>query len=75
MQFLFKENVRYLVWTCRDPIFPDSRDPMIIFTDSRDPNQVPKTPLKKPDLVLKISYNAMTMLLLKSLECIQSHFL
>jgi len=35
----------------RDPIFPDSRDPMIIFSDSRDlifnsrdPNRVPKTP-------------------------------
>jgi len=38
----FKENVRYPVWTCRDPIsysrdpiFSDSRDP--IFSDSRDP--------------------------------------
>jgi len=54
-----KENVRYPVWTCRDPIssdsrdpiFSDSKDPMInssesrdpIF-DSRDPNQVPETP-------------------------------
>jgi len=35
----------------RDPIFSDSRDLMIIFSDSRDPvfnsrdpNQVPKTP-------------------------------
>jgi len=34
----------------RDPIFFDSRDPMMIFSDcrdpvfnSRDPNQVPKT--------------------------------
>ena len=24
----FKENVRYPVWTCRDPIFSDSRDPI-----------------------------------------------
>jgi len=30
----FKENVRFSVWTCRDPI-SDSRDP--IFSDSRDP--------------------------------------
>ena len=27
-----------------DPIFSDSRDPMIIFSDARDPNRV----LKKP---------------------------
>jgi len=55
----FKENVRYPVWICRDPIslilgdpiFADFRDPMIIFSDSRDPiwnsrdpNRVPKTP-------------------------------
>ena len=33
----FKENLRYLVWTCRDPIF-----------NSRDPNRVPKTTLKNP---------------------------
>jgi len=40
----FKENVRYPVWTCRDPIsdstdpiFSDFRDPMIIFSDSWDP--------------------------------------
>jgi len=26
------------------PIFSDFRDPMIIFSDSRDPNRVPKTP-------------------------------
>jgi len=32
----FKENGRYPVWTCMDPIFFDSRDPMIIFSDSRD---------------------------------------
>ena len=44
----FKENVRYPVWTCRDPIFSDSRNPMMIFADSRDPNRVPKTPEKKP---------------------------
>jgi len=38
----------------RDPIFPDSREPLIIFSDSRDsifnsrdPNRVPETPLKK----------------------------
>jgi len=30
----FKENVRYLVWTCKDP--------MIIFAYSRDPIRVPK---------------------------------
>jgi len=30
----------------RDQIFSDFRDPMIIFSDSRDPNRVPKTPLK-----------------------------
>ena len=37
----------------KDPIFSDSRDPMIIFSDSRDPinnsrdpNRVPKMPLK-----------------------------
>jgi len=32
----FKENVRYPERTCRDPI-SDSRDSMIIFSDSRDP--------------------------------------
>jgi len=39
----------------RDPIFSNYRDPMIIFSDSkdpilnsRDPSRVPKTPLKKP---------------------------
>jgi len=39
----------------RDLIFSDFRDPMTIFADSRnpifnsrDPNQVPKTPYKKP---------------------------
>jgi len=43
-QVFFKENVRYPVWTCRDPIslilgtqFSVSRYPMIIFSDSRDP--------------------------------------
>jgi len=30
----------------KDLIFSDTRNPMIIFTDSRDP-RVPKTPLKK----------------------------
>jgi len=34
---VFKGNVRYQVWTCRNPIFSDPRDPMIIFSDSRDP--------------------------------------
>jgi len=50
-QFFLKENVRDPVWTCRDPIYSDSRNPMIIFSDSRDPifnsrdpNRVPKTP-------------------------------
>jgi len=28
----------------RDPIFSDSGDSMIIFSDSRDPNRVPRTP-------------------------------
>jgi len=28
----------------RDTIFSDSRDTMIIFSDSGDPNRVPKTP-------------------------------
>ena len=32
----FKENVKYPVWTSRDPIF----------SDFRDPHRVPKTPLK-----------------------------
>ena len=36
-----KENVKYLVWTFRNPIFSDSRDPIV---NSRDPNRVPKTP-------------------------------
>ena len=37
------ENVRYPAWTCREPIFSDSRDSLF---NSRDPNRVPKTPLK-----------------------------
>jgi len=45
------------------PDFSDSRDPMIIFSDSmdpiinsRDPNRVPKakTPLKKPDIIVML---------------------
>jgi len=43
-QVFFKENVRDPVWICRDPIslilgnrFSEFRDPMIIFSDSRDP--------------------------------------
>ena len=40
-QGFFKKNVRNPVWISRDPIFSDFRDPMIIFSDSRDPNRVP----------------------------------
>jgi len=36
--------------------FFDSGDPMIIFSDSRDPNRDPKTPLKEPCLCI---YNYM----------------
>jgi len=58
-RFFFKENVRNSVWMCRDLIslilgtrfFSDFRDPMIIFSDSRDPiwnsrdvSRVPETP-------------------------------
>jgi len=43
-QVFFKENVKYPVWICRDPIFSDFRNPMIIFSDFREPNRVPKTP-------------------------------
>jgi len=32
----FKEKGRYQVWTCMDPIFSDSRDLMIIFSDCTD---------------------------------------
>ena len=46
VQRFFKESVRYPVWTCRDPIVYD-RDPMIIVSDSRDPNRAPETTLKK----------------------------
>jgi len=40
--FLFKENVRYPLWICRDTdsrdlISSDFRNPMIIFSDSSDP--------------------------------------
>ena len=52
---IFKANVRNLVWTCREPIFSDSRDPMMIFSvsrdsifNSRDPNRVPETLEKNP---------------------------
>jgi len=38
----FKENIVYPMWTCSDPIFPDSIDPMIILSDSRDPNRFPR---------------------------------
>jgi len=45
LQGFFKENVTNPVWICRDPIsliletrfFSDFRDPMIIFSYSRDP--------------------------------------
>ena len=49
------ENVRYPVYMdvhrpdfpdSRNPVFSDSGDPMIIFSDSMDPNGVPKTPEK-----------------------------
>ena len=47
----------------RDPILSNSRDPMIIFSDSRDtifnyrdPNRVPKTPWKKPALYYTQNY-------------------
>ena len=49
-------EVPSMVWTYRDLIFSCSRDPMTIFADSRhpifnskDPNRVPKTPLKNPN--------------------------
>jgi len=29
--------MRSPVWICRDPISSDFRDPMIVFSDSRDP--------------------------------------
>ena len=51
LQSFCKENLRYLVWTCRDPIFSDSRDLMMILSDdrdpilnSKDPNRVPEAP-------------------------------
>jgi len=43
-RFFFKEHVRCLVWICRDPIFSDFRNAMIIFSNSSDPIRVPKTP-------------------------------
>jgi len=50
-QGCFKENVRYPEWIGRDPRFSDFRNPMIIFSDPRDPifnyrkpNRVPKNP-------------------------------
>jgi len=42
LQFFFKENVMNPVWICRDLIFSDFRDLMIIFSNCRDPNRVPK---------------------------------
>jgi len=53
----------------RDPIFSDSRNPMIIVSDSRDPiwnsrdaNRVPKTPKKNllTRLICKLEYNTNT---------------
>jgi len=45
----FKDNVRYPIWICRDPIslilgtrfLSDSKDPIFNY---RKPNRVPKTP-------------------------------
>jgi len=49
--FFCKENVRHSVLICRDSIFSDFRDPLIVFFNSRDPifnsrdpNRVTKTP-------------------------------
>jgi len=39
----------------RDPILSDSKDPMINFSDSRDPNRVPKTPLKNPGNMIHVT--------------------
>jgi len=46
----------------RDPILSDSIDQMINFSDSRDPifnsrdpNRVPKTPLKNPDNMVHVT--------------------
>jgi len=44
LQAGFKDNVGYPISDSRDPIFFNSRDPMMIF-NSRDPNRVA---LKKP---------------------------
>jgi len=43
-----KGNARYPVWTCRDPIFSDSRDPIF---KSRDPIGSLKRLNKALDLV------------------------
>jgi len=52
----FKDNVKYPVWTCRNPTFSDCREPMIILCGSRDPvfnsmnpNRVPKIPRTRLD--------------------------
>jgi len=37
----------------RDPVYSNSRDMIINFFDSRDPNLVPKTPQKKPGNTLR----------------------
>jgi len=40
----FKENVRHLVFICRDLVSLILGTPMIIFADSRGLNRVPETP-------------------------------
>ena len=53
---VFEENVRNPVWICRDP--------MIIFSDSRDPNRVPKTPLKNPGLAYFLEFSVASVAVL-----------
>jgi len=50
-RFVFKENTRYPVWTCRDPtsLILGTRFSLILGTrifNSRDPDRVLNTPLK-----------------------------
>jgi len=47
------------------PDFSDSGDPMVIFSDSRDPNRVPKTPSKT--LILKTFQKVYSEYMLKQL--------
>ena len=63
----------------RDPILSDSRDPMIIFSDSRDPiwnsrdpNRVPETPLKKPCMNIIVNKVACTLVRAKYISQIFS---